>query len=198
MLPDVRHEGARVDGALELSASNRETVGSQLSQELRVSGYAIRLRGIRVRGRIGVTDTERASPQTLVVDVAVELDGESYPRGDELAQAVDYAEIAGIVEACTQKDDERLLESFVLRVARRLGERWPAANQIRVACTKASLPMMPNTDAATVEVSLRRADLFSGSAAAVEGGRRRSVENADEPQSRRPKSAAVVEYGEVP
>jgi dihydroneopterin aldolase len=123
----------------------------------RVSAYALRLEAIRAHGRVGVTEAERAIPQALIFDVDVELGGESYPRGDEIAQAVDYVEIVGIVEACAQGDGDRLLESLVLRVARRLGQRWPSAEKIRVACTKAHLPAIPNTNGATVEVTLGRA-----------------------------------------
>jgi dihydroneopterin aldolase len=122
----------------------------------RLSGYGLHLQGIRLLGRVGVTDAERATPQALVVDVDVRLDGDSYPFGDDLAQAVDYAEVVHIVETCLPGDGDRLLETFALRVGRRLGDRWPVADRIRVACTKAHIPTMPNTDKATVEITLGR------------------------------------------
>ena len=59
-----------------------------------VLGYAVRLRGIRIDCHVGVSDTERAKLQEVVVSVDAELAGERYPTTDELERAVDYAAIS--------------------------------------------------------------------------------------------------------
>ena len=123
----------------------------------RVVGYALRLRGIRVQSRMGVSELERAEPQELLVAVDVELAGERYPATDELERAADYAEIVRAADEGAREKADRLLETFALRVAHRLVERWPAAERVRVAVTKASVPVAPATDEATVEVALGRA-----------------------------------------
>ena len=119
-----------------------------------VLGYALRLRGIRVRSHMGVSDAERRSPQQLVVAVDVELNGDAYPTTDEIERAADYAEIVRTADESARERPDRLLETFALRVARRLVERWPAALRVRVAVTKAVVPIEPSTDEATVEVTL--------------------------------------------
>jgi dihydroneopterin aldolase len=119
-----------------------------------VLGYALRLRGIRVHSHMGVSDAERARAQELLVAVDLELNGDAYPTTDDIERAVDYAEIVRSVDESAQERPDRLLETFALRVARRLVERWPAALRVRVAATKAIVPIEPKTDQATVEVTL--------------------------------------------
>lgn len=122
-----------------------------------IVGYALRLRGIRVQSCMGVSDAERAQPQGLVVAVDLELSGARYPEQDELERAADYAEIVRIVDELARERPYRLLETFALRVARRLVRQWPSAERVRVAATKAVVPVVPATDEATVEVTLGRA-----------------------------------------
>lgn len=119
-----------------------------------VVGYVLRLRGIRMQSHMGVSDAERERRQGLVVAVDVELDGEQYPSTDELERAADYAEVVRATDEIVQERHFRLLETFALRVARRLGDRWPDALRVRVAVTKAVVPVTPATDEATVEVTL--------------------------------------------
>jgi hypothetical protein len=56
--------------------TTEDKVGPQLVPPLRIIGYALRLRGIRVQSRIGVPAAERASAQELIVAVDVELGGD--------------------------------------------------------------------------------------------------------------------------
>jgi dihydroneopterin aldolase len=122
-----------------------------------VVGYALRLRGIRVLSHMGVSDAERARAQELVVAVEIELSGELYPSTDELDSAADYAEIVRVADEGARERADRLLETYALRVAQRLAVRWPAAERVRVAVTKAVVPVAPTTDEATVEVTLGKA-----------------------------------------
>lgn|GEM_PF-2799115 len=119
-----------------------------------VLGYGLRLRGIRVHSHVGVSEAERARAQELVVAVDIELNGDAYPTTDEIDRAADYADIVRIADESARERDDRLLETYALRVARRLVERWPAAHRARVAVTKAIVPIEPRTDEATVEVTL--------------------------------------------
>jgi dihydroneopterin aldolase len=134
-------------------------VNANITSETRAAGrpivaYALRVRGIRVQSRVGVSETERSRPQELLVAVEVELPGERYPDADDLAQAADYAEVVRVADEAARERPERLLETFALRVARRLGDRFPTARLVRVAVTKAKVPVQPPTNDATVEVTL--------------------------------------------
>ena len=122
-----------------------------------VVGYALRLRGIRVQSCMGVSESERARPQELVVAVDMELAGELYPGADELERAADYAQIVRAADESARERADKLLETFALRVARRLVTLWPMAERVRVAVTKACVPVTPVTDEATVEVTLAKA-----------------------------------------
>ncbi|HKO48219.1 MAG TPA: dihydroneopterin aldolase [Polyangiaceae bacterium] len=122
-----------------------------------MASYALRLRGIRVHSHMGVSESERARPQELVVAVDLELAGELYPCKDELHGAVDYAEIVRAADESARERPDLLLETFALRFARRLVEHWPAAQRVRVGVTKAAVPVIPATDEATVEVTLGQA-----------------------------------------
>jgi dihydroneopterin aldolase len=122
-----------------------------------VVGYALRLRGIRVHSHMGVSDAERERPQELVVAVDLQLNGELYPATDEIDRAANYAEIVRVADESARERPDRLLETYALRVARRLTALWPAAEAVRVAVTKAAVPVVPKTDEATVEVTLGRA-----------------------------------------
>jgi dihydroneopterin aldolase len=105
---------------------------------------------------MGVSEAERAAAQELVVDIDVELGPELYPARDELEQAANYAEIVQVAQACSLQAAYLLLETFALRVASGLSERWPTAERLRVSVTKARVPVVPITDAACVEVTLGR------------------------------------------
>lgn len=122
-----------------------------------VVGYALRLRGIRVRSHMGVTDAERAEPQELVVAVDIELPREAYPDADELDQAANYAPVVRITADSARERGYRLLETFALSVARRLTAHFAAAERVRVGVTKARVPVLPPTDEASVEVTLGKA-----------------------------------------
>jgi dihydroneopterin aldolase len=135
---------------------NIEQNVSELLSRRQVTNYALRLRGIRVNAHMGVSAAERAKFQQLVVAVDLELKGERYPVSDELDRAVDYAQIVRIADEATQGQADLLLETFALRVARRLAEHWPAATAVCVAVTKAVVPTTTPTDAASVEVTLGR------------------------------------------
>jgi 7,8-dihydroneopterin aldolase/epimerase/oxygenase len=117
-----------------------------------VLGYALRLRGIRVQSHMGVSEAERASPQELVVAVDLELPGQLYPTTDELGRAANYAEIVRFADESARAQAYQLLETFAHRLAARLGEYWPTAERLRVAVTKATVPVLPHTDQATVEL----------------------------------------------
>jgi 7,8-dihydroneopterin aldolase/epimerase/oxygenase len=119
-----------------------------------IVGYALRLRGIRLQSCMGVSDAERAQPQELVVAVDLELSGARYPGADELDRAADYAEIVRVADETAKEQPFKLLETFALRVARRLVRQWPSAERVRVAVTKAVVPVSPVTDEANVEVTL--------------------------------------------
>jgi len=70
----------------------------------------IRLSGIRVHGRLGVTASERAAAQPLDVDLTVECDLSAAVRSDEFAETIDYARLHARVVAAVAGASYALLE----------------------------------------------------------------------------------------
>ncbi len=76
----------------------------------------IRLTGLRVRGHHGVFDFERRHGQEFVVDVALELDTSRAAASDDLADTVDYGELAGRLVAVVSGEPVNLLETLAGRL----------------------------------------------------------------------------------
>jgi 7,8-dihydroneopterin aldolase/epimerase/oxygenase len=80
-------------------------------------GDRIELRGLRVVGRVGVLDLERAQDQPLEIDLDLRVDLAAAGRSDDLADTVDYGavceRVAGMVRECRFD----LLEHLTARVA---------------------------------------------------------------------------------
>jgi 7,8-dihydroneopterin aldolase/epimerase/oxygenase len=77
----------------------------------------IMLTGLRVRGRHGVYEHERASGQDFVVDLAVWLDLRAAAASDDLADTVDYGALARRAAEIVGGPPCRLIETVAGRVA---------------------------------------------------------------------------------
>jgi len=77
----------------------------------------ITLAGLRVRGRHGVYDVERADGQDFVVDVALELDLAPAAASDDVADTVHYGELAGRLVDIVAGEPVNLLETLADRLA---------------------------------------------------------------------------------
>lgn len=77
----------------------------------------ISIRGLAVSAVIGVHDWEREVEQTLVVGVDLTVDVRTAAATDDLAEAVDYAAIAGTVRDVLRQGKFRLIETAAERVA---------------------------------------------------------------------------------
>ncbi|HTZ42647.1 MAG TPA: dihydroneopterin aldolase [Jatrophihabitans sp.] len=113
----------------------------------------IRLAGLRVRGRHGVFDFERAEGQDFVVDVALELDTGPAARSDDLADTVHYGELAEALAAVIGGEPVNLLETLAARLAEVcLADRRVAAATVTVHKPQAPIPL----SFADVAVTIRR------------------------------------------
>ncbi len=62
--------------------------------------------------RIGVFDWEREKPQTVWIDLELEIDAASAAANDDVEDAVDYARLVDAVRAIAQQRSYRLLETL--------------------------------------------------------------------------------------
>ena len=82
-----------------------------------MSGERIELRGLRLLGRCGASDSERAVPQPLDVDVDVVADLAPAGHSDSLADTVDYGVLCDIVAAVVAGGPAALLERLAQGIA---------------------------------------------------------------------------------
>ena len=69
------------------------------------------LKGLRVRGRIGCKDSERAHPQMLRMDLRLYFDMRQAIDTDDVACSIDYKAIAGCVRELLGSREWHLLET---------------------------------------------------------------------------------------
>jgi dihydroneopterin aldolase len=113
----------------------------------------ISLSGLRVRGRHGVYDFERADGQDFVVDVVLELDLRPAARSDDVADTVHYGELAGRLAAIVAGEPVRLIETL----ADRLATDCLADPRVVAATVTLHKPQAPiELEFADVSVTLRR------------------------------------------
>jgi dihydroneopterin aldolase len=117
----------------------------------------VEIRGLKLRGRHGVTEEERGAEQPLVVNLAARIDARPAAILDELSSTLDYEEAVRIVAKIVTGESYQLLETLADRIARallanaRVLDVW-----VRVAKTEAPLP--EDVEEVAVEVSRSRDD----------------------------------------
>jgi dihydroneopterin aldolase len=113
----------------------------------------IALTGLRVRGFHGVFEHERRDGQDFVVDAVLEVSTASAAASDELADTVDYGELAGRLAAIVEGEPVNLLETLAGRLADAcLHDQRVAAATITVHKPQAPIPLA----FADVAVTVRR------------------------------------------
>jgi dihydroneopterin aldolase len=113
----------------------------------------VALRGLRVRGRLGVLAAEKSLGQWFVIDVVLHLDTRSAAAGDDLSATVDYGTLAQQVSDVVSGDPVDLIETLAQLIADvALGAE--AVQAVDVAVHKPQAPVtVPFED---VVVSVRR------------------------------------------
>jgi len=79
----------------------------------------------KVSAHIGVTDEERASPQTLSVTVRFRITRRFADLEDDLSRTADYSAIAAEVSAFVGASKYRLIETLVSELADHLVSKFP-------------------------------------------------------------------------
>ena len=132
------------------------------------------IEGIAVACRIGVTEAERATPQTIHLDVEVAIDAAKAAATDQVKDAVDYATLVQSVRRLAQSRPYRLLETLAEEIASLVlgeaGTPW-----VRVRVKKRALPGVGYA-AVEIERPLRR----SAKTGRRRAGRLRRPERAGE------------------
>ncbi len=113
----------------------------------------IRLTGLRVRGRHGVYDSERADGQDFVIDVELDVDLARAAASDDVADTVHYGELADRLVEVITGEPVNLIETL----AKRLVEVCLADQRVLEATVTVHKPQAPIPhEFADVAVTLRR------------------------------------------
>lgn len=113
----------------------------------------IELLGVEAFGHHGVLPHEREFGQRFVVDVALGLDLHTAAASDDLADTVDYGQLAADVAAIVQGDPVDLIETVAGRIVERCFQD-PHVEEVEVTVHKPAAPLP--VVAREVAVSLRR------------------------------------------
>ncbi|MEO7720453.1 MAG: dihydroneopterin aldolase [Pseudolysinimonas sp.] len=100
----------------------------------------ITLTGLRASAFHGVLAHERANGQLFLIDVIVHLSLREAGASDELAETIDYGELASRIVGAVEGDPVDLIETVAERVAALVLE-YPRTTLVEVTVHKPSAPI---------------------------------------------------------
>ena len=109
------------------------------------------IRGLRCRGRQGITPADQQQAHDYLVDVEVSVDIADAVAKDDLAAALDISAVASCVREEIARRPRVLLERMTADVARVLLDRFERVTEVRVKVEK---PEPAGLDAAAEAVGL--------------------------------------------
>ena len=113
------------------------------------------LNDIQVRARHGVMEQEAVVGGDFLVSVSMDADVDKAGETDDIADTVNYADIAEVVRQ-EMAIRSKLLEHVATRIARRLLADFPAARSVTVRITKLCPPIPAlQSSGAGVEVTMK-------------------------------------------
>src|SRR5438105_8519480 len=96
----------------------------------------IEIRGLRCRGRQGITPADQQQAHDYLVDVALSVDIADAVAKDDLAAALDISEVAACVREEVARRPRALVERITADVARALLARFERVSEVRVKAEK--------------------------------------------------------------
>ena len=96
----------------------------------------LRLKGLRVRGRVGCKDSERAHPQMLHVDLCIHFDMRDAIASDDVSKAIDYKAVAACVRELLSGREWHLLESLAHHVASAVRDLSARISRVEITVSK--------------------------------------------------------------
>ncbi|GBG03713.1 hypothetical protein AZSI13_30400 [Azospira sp. I13] len=124
---------------------------------------AVRLKGLQLYAYHGLIAEERSLGQRFIFDVSCQLSEVCSHDDDQLQHSVGYDTLAEGISNISASEKFNTLEALAEAIARLLLFRHAAIESIDVSVTKHSPPMPFISEAASVEVSLGRAEMSRAS-----------------------------------
>ena len=125
------------------------------------SPLKISIRGLRVFAHHGVFEFERDNGQDFFIDADVWIDGEAAAANDDLAQTVNYGELADALVDNAKSNPVDLLETLATRLLELImsfggGERTGIVKKARVTVHKPQAPIEHEFADVSVTVKAKR------------------------------------------
>lgn len=111
----------------------------------------IRLAGVRLHPRIGVTPEEREMSQECEGDITLWVDFEAAAAMDSLESAIDYSRVLSAMQRTAAAGEYRLLETLAYRIARSVLGEFPVM-RVRVKLRKRPASLRGQLDFVEVDV----------------------------------------------
>ena len=106
------------------------------------------IKGLAIPCRIGVTEEERAAPQTIWIDLELPIDARKAAAHDDVREAIDYARLVEVVTHRTQCQPYHLMETLAEELTTAILEAFHVP-EVMIRVTKRALPSI---DSATVQI----------------------------------------------
>ncbi len=111
------------------------------------------IENLRVDAIIGVFDHEQLAPQPLRFDVELGFDCRKAGASDDLADTVDYAAVAALIENTARGIRCKLVEALAETLCAQILAQFP----VRSVCLKIAKPaILPNADGVGVRIERMR------------------------------------------
>lgn len=119
----------------------------------------VEIRGLKLRGRIGVTADERQHDQPLILSLAARLDTRAASTTDDLSATLDYEDLIRQISKIVGSEEYSLVETLADRIARHILEQHVYVEDVWVRVAKPSAPLSEDVDEVAVEIARSREDL---------------------------------------
>ena len=116
----------------------------------------IEVRGIRARGHHGVLESERLTGQPFIADVTIAVDTRRAAGSDDLADTVDYSQVAQAVYAELSGEPVDLIEVLAERIADRCLS-FTGVQAVEIALHKPEAPVGVPADDIVLRIVRERA-----------------------------------------
>ncbi len=117
---------------------------------------SIRLKGLVLFPRLGVTSWEKEAVQKVTLDLELRTDLEEAGRTDRIESAVDYEEVCRVVQEVGSERKYHLIESLAREILLRVLARFPSVDRAAIRLRKVNIPFDAHLEYVEVEMERGR------------------------------------------